>query len=164
VGGVQSQSITVDRQLKRYKVPRIAFINKCDRTGGNPYKVTTQLREKLGHNAVMMEIPIGAEDKFEGVVDLVTMKALYFEGESGEDIRETEIPEELKADAASRREMMLDAVSMFSDELMEAIMEDKVTEELIHTAVRKGTILQELTPCTWAQPTRTRESSPSSTL
>ncbi len=146
VGGVQSQSITVDRQLKRYKVPRIAFINKCDRTGGNPYKVTTQLREKLGHNAVMMEIPIGAEDKFEGVVDLVTMKALYFEGESGQEIREAEIPEELKAEAVSRREMMLDAVSMFSDELMEAMMEDKVTEELIHTAVRKGTILQELTP------------------
>lgn len=146
VGGVQSQSITVDRQLKRYKVPRIAFINKCDRTGGNPYKVTTQLREKLGHNAVMMEIPIGAEDKFEGVVDLVTMKALYFEGESGQEIREAEIPEEIKAEAVSRREMMLDAVSMFSDELMEAMMEDKVTEELIHTAVRKGTILQELTP------------------
>ena len=76
VGGVQSQSITVDRQMKRYHVPRIAFVNKCDRTGANPYRVKDQLIEKLGLNAVMMEIPIGLEDKLEGVVDLVNMKAL----------------------------------------------------------------------------------------
>src|ERR1700681_4944520 len=75
VSGVQSQSITVDRQMKRYKVPRIAFINKMDRAGANPFRVTQQLREKLNHNAVMMECPIGSEDKFKGVVDLVRMKA-----------------------------------------------------------------------------------------
>ncbi|MDR3013656.1 MAG: GTP-binding protein, partial [Chitinispirillales bacterium] len=95
VGGVQSQSITVDRQLKRYKVPRLAFINKCDRSGANPYRVTQQLREKLGHNAVMTQIPLGLEDKLEGVIDLVTMKAVYFDGKSGEDIREVEIPADL---------------------------------------------------------------------
>jgi elongation factor G len=146
VGGVQSQSITVDRQMKRYKVPRLAFVNKCDRAGANPYRVRDQLEEKLGHNAVLMQIPIGLEDKHEGVVDLVKMKAVYFEGPSGDDIVEREIPEDLKQEAEEKREIMLDAVSMYSDELMEAMMEEKVTEELIHQAVRKATISQEITP------------------
>ena len=83
VGGVQSQSITVDQQMKRYKVPCIAFVNKCDRSGGDPFRVIRQLREKLGHNAAAMQIPIGAEAKFNGVVDLVSMKAVYFDGENG---------------------------------------------------------------------------------
>src|SRR5690554_4730147 len=92
VGGVQSQSITVDRQMKRYKVPRIAFINKCDRTGANPYKVKDQLIEKLGLNALLMQIPIGLEDRIEGVVDLITMKALYFdEGPNMDQLRVAEI-------------------------------------------------------------------------
>lgn len=146
VAGVQSQSITVDRQMKRYNVPRIAFVNKCDRTGANPYKVKDQLVEKLGHNAVMIQIPIGLEDKHEGIVDLVTMKAVYFRGPDGDDIVIEEIPDYLKAEAEEKREEMLDAVSMFSDELMEAIMEENVTEELIHDAIRRGTLSQELTP------------------
>ncbi len=146
VGGVQSQSITVDRQMKRYKVPRLAFVNKCDRAGANPYRVRDQLEEKLGHNAVLMQVPIGLEDKHEGVVDLVKMKAIYFEGPSGDDIIERDIPAELIDEANEKREIMLDAVSMYSDELMEAMMEEKVTEELIHQAVRKATISQEITP------------------
>ncbi|MCB1181845.1 elongation factor G [bacterium] len=146
VAGVQSQSITVDRQMKRYNVPRIAFVNKCDRSGANPARVTEQLREKLKHNAVMMQIPIGLEDKLEGVVDLVKMKAYRFEGENGENIIESEIPAELQFDAEARREAMLDAVSMFSDELMEAMLEETVTEEMIHDAVRKGVLANELTP------------------
>ena len=146
VGGVQSQSITVDRQMKRYNVPRIAFVNKCDRTGANPFRVTDQLREKLNLNAVMMQIPIGLEDRLQGVVDLVTMKALYFEGDGGEVVREEEIPEELRAQAEERREMLLDAASMFSDELMEAMMEEAVTDELIYAAVRKGTLSLQMTP------------------
>ncbi len=92
VGGVQSQSITVNRQMTRYKVPRIAFINKCDRTGANPDRVTQQLREKLDLNAVMLQLPIGLEGDLKGVVDLVTMKAVYFDGDNGEIIREEEIP------------------------------------------------------------------------
>lgn len=79
VGGVQSQSLTVDRQMNRYKVPRLAFVNKCDRSGANPYRVVAQLREELGHNAVLVEIPIGSEGDFTGVVDLINMKALYFD-------------------------------------------------------------------------------------
>ncbi len=147
VGGVQSQSITVDRQMKRYHVPRIAFVNKCDRTGANPYKVKNQLVEKLGLNAVLMQIPIGLEDRLEGVVDLVEMKALYFDqGDDHLQVREAEIPSELLAEAQAKREEMLDAVSMCSDELMEAMLEDAVTPDLIRAAVRKGTISLELCP------------------
>lgn len=146
VGGVQSQSITVDRQLKRYHVPRIAFINKCDRTGANPLKVRMQLREKLGLNAYMMQLPIGLEDKLEGVVDLVTMKAVYFEGESGTEIRIAEIPPHLVTDAKKYREELMDAASMFSDELAEAFLEGAETEEMIHAAIRKGTLAEQFVP------------------
>ena len=146
VGGVQSQSITVDRQLKRYGVPRIAFINKCDRVGANPVKVKNQLIDKLGHNAVLMQIPIGLEDKHQGIVDLVTMKAFFFDGDDGEDVRIEAIPQDLRNTAEEKREELLDIVSMFSNRLMEAILEERETEELIHAAVRKGTISQELTP------------------
>jgi len=146
VAGVQSQSMTVDRQMRRYNVPRLAFINKLDRSGANPARVTEQLREKLRLNAVMMQLPIGLEADFEGVIDLVTMKAVRFEGDGGEDVVEGEIPADQLGDAEIARETMLDAVSMFSDELMEAILEDSVTEDLIHEAVRTGTLAMDFTP------------------
>jgi elongation factor G len=146
VAGVQSQSMTVDRQMRRYNVPRLAFVNKSDRSGANPYRVTEQLREKLKHNAVLMQIPIGLENEFEGVVDLVEMKAYYFDGDNGEIRRTEEIPEHLRAEAESKRAEMLDAVSMFSDELMEAVLEERATPELIRAAVRKGTLSLALTP------------------
>ena len=146
VAGVQSQSITVDRQLKRYHVPRVAFVNKCDRQGANPVRVRMQLREKLGLNAYMMELPIGLEDKLEGVVDLVAMKAIYFDGPNGEDLRIAEIPANMTADAEKYREELLDAASMFDDSLMEEIMEkgyDGVAEDKIIAAVRKGTLAEQ---------------------
>ena len=147
VGGVQSQSITVDRQLKRYKVPRLAFVNKCDRTGANPYKVKEQLHDKLGLNSVLMQIPIGLEDKLEGVVDLVKMKAIYFRGDNGLEVVEEDIPAELKDEAEEKRELMLDAASMFSDELAEAYLNgDEIPEDMIHEAVRKGVLARELVP------------------
>jgi elongation factor G len=147
VGGVQSQSITVDRQLKRYHVPRIAFVNKCDRTGANPFKVKNQLREKLGLNAVMIQIPIGLEDKLEGLVDLITMKAVYFDGSAGDEIRYAEIPGHLKDDAEKHRDELLDAVSMFSDELAEKYLGGgEIGGELIREAIRKGTLEEKFVP------------------
>ncbi|MBU2260929.1 MAG: elongation factor G [Proteobacteria bacterium] len=147
VGGVQSQSITVDHQMKRYRVPCIAFINKCDRSGADPSRVIGQLRTKLGHNAVAMQIPISLEADFQGVIDLLAMKALYFEGENGERVRIAEIPGELIAEARAKREEMIDAASMFSDELTEAILEEKtISDALIIEAVRRGTLARKLTP------------------
>jgi len=147
VGGVQSQSITVDQQMKRYKVPCIAFINKCDRSGANPSHVIDQLRSKLGHNAIAMQIPIGLESNFQGVVDLVSMKAIYFDGDNGEKIRTEEIPDALMTEAAARREELVDAASMFSDELTEVILEEKeIPEELLVDALRIGTLERKITP------------------
>jgi elongation factor G len=147
VGGVQSQSITVDRQMTRYNVPRIAFINKCDRTGANPERVAQQLRDKLNLNAIMIQLPIGLESDLEGMVDLVTMKAIYFDGEQGDDIRIEAIPAEMQDTADEKREEMLDAVSMFSDELMEAMLEEEeITDAMVHEAIRRGTLSLELAP------------------
>jgi elongation factor G len=147
VEGVQSQSITVDRQMKRYRVPRLAFINKMDRVGANPERVVEAMREKLGLNAVAIQMKIGAEDLFEGHVDLINMKAYYFDGDNGEDIREEEIPDHLKDEAETRRHEMLDAISMFNDDIMELMLEEKeVPEEMIHSTIRKATMGLELVP------------------
>jgi elongation factor G len=147
VSGVQSQSITVDRQMRRYNVPRVAFINKLDRSGANPYRVTEQLRDKLKHNAVMMQIPIGLEDKLSGVVDLLTMKGYTFSGPNGETITEVPIPDDLKDTANERRTMLLDALSVFSDELTELILEEKeIPLKLLKDVIRAATIKMELTP------------------
>jgi len=123
VGGVQSQSITVDQQMKRYQVPCLAFINKCDRSGASPERVIEQLRSKLGHHAVPLQMPIGLEADFQGVVDLVSMKALYFEGDKGERVVEEAIPAAMMEKAKGWREAMIDAASLHSDKLTEAILE-----------------------------------------
>ena len=147
VSGVQSQSITVDRQMRRYKVPRLAFINKMDRAGANAFRVTQQLREKLNHNAVLMELPIGAEDKFQGVVDLVTMKAHYYDGENGEKVRTEEIPADLLEQAKTLRHDLIAAVADFDEKLTELYLTDKEPSvEDIRRAVRAGTLQLKLTP------------------
>lgn len=146
VAGVQSQSFTVDRQMKRYRVPRLAFVNKCDRSGADPIRVRDQLRNKLGHNAVLLQLPIGLSADHEGVIDLVEMRALYFDGEYGEQVRVADIPEAMLPEAEAYREEMLDLVSMFSDDLTEAILEDAVTTDLVHAAIRRGTLDLRLTP------------------
>ena len=147
VGGVQSQSITVNRQMTRYNVPRIAFINKCDRTGANPERVTKQLREKLQLNAHMLQMPIGLESDLVGMVDLVIMKAIYFDGDNGEKLRIEEIPADMLDEAKERREALLEEISMFSEELMEAVLEGgEIDNALVYDAVRKGTTSLEFTP------------------
>ena len=146
VAGVQSQSYTVDRQMRRYKVPRIAFINKLDRSGANPYKVRDQLREKLRLHPVMIQMPIGLEDKLEGVVDLIEMQAVRFYGENGNQIEIGPIPAELAEEAQQLREQMLDQLSMVNDELTEAMLEEKVTPELIRKCLRDSTIALKCTP------------------
>jgi len=146
VGGVQSQSITVDQQMARYKVPCIAFVNKCDRSGANPFRVIDQLKEKLGHNAVAVQIPIGLEADFQGVVDLVGMKAVYFDGDNGEQVRVENVPEAMLPEAEQKREELIDAASMFSDELTEAALEGRVTEDMLFQAIRKGALKRKLTP------------------
>ena len=147
VGGVQAQSLTVDRQMKRYKVPRLAFINKMDRTGADPEDVVQQMRDKLNADAVMMQINIGAGETFEGVVDLTTMKAFYNDGEKGEIVRVEEIPAELADKAKTMRQEMLEALSMSSDEMMELLLsEEEVSVELIESTVLKAVQSQSITP------------------
>ncbi|MGE0762671.1 MAG: elongation factor G [Bdellovibrionales bacterium] len=147
VAGVQSQSITVDRQMRRYKVPRLAFINKLDRAGANPFRVVEALREKLRHNAVLMEIPIGAEDKLEGVVDLVKMKAFYFHGPNGEKIEEKEIPANMMEDAKKYRHELIGKAADFDDAVAEKfLMEEEPSNDEIKAAIRKGTLKLDLTP------------------
>jgi len=147
VGGVQSQSITVDQQMKRYRVPCIAFVNKCDRSGADPFRVITQLREKLHHNAVALQIPIGQEAGFEGVIDLISMKAVYFDGDYGDAVRIEAIPADLLDLAREKRDILIDAATMFSDELTEAVLEEtEITERLLMSAVRTGTLKREITP------------------
>jgi len=147
VAGVQSQSITVDRQMKRYGVPRVAFINKMDRAGANPFRGVDMLREKLSHNAHMVNYPIGAEDAFVGVVDLLTMKAHFYEGDSGETIRVDECPEDLKEKCKEARNNLVEALCDFDDALAEKFLEgqDVSAEEMV-PVIRKATIDQKLTP------------------
>lgn len=146
VEGVQSQSITVGRQMMRYSVPRIGFINKLDRTGADPYKVKEQLISKLGLNAVLAQIPIGLEDKHIGLVDLIEMQAIYFDGNEGQTLRIEDIPEELRSEADERREELIDKASLYSDELAEAFLENRVTNDLIRDGIRAGTLSLKLVP------------------
>ncbi len=147
VGGVQAQTMTVDRQMKRYHVPRLAFVNKMDRTGADAYRVCRDLKAKLAADAVMMQIPMGAGEKFKGVIDLVTMKANFFDGKDGEDVREEAIPEEFAEDAQTARGQMLESLAMYSDELMELLLsEEAVPEDLIYRVVRAAVCQQDMTP------------------
>jgi len=147
VGGVQSQSLTVDRQMRRYGVPRLAFVNKMDRTGADAYRVAQQVRDKLNANAIMMQIPIGAGETFEGVIDLITMKAFFFDGKDGEDVREEEIPADYVAKAKEMRQKMLDGLSDFNEQLMELLFnEQEVPTELIYQACKDATQARKITP------------------
>ncbi len=147
VAGVQSQSITVDRQMRRYNVPRVAFINKCDRSGANPDRVASQLQEKLAHTPAFVTYPIGLEDKLEGVIDLVYMQAQYFDGEGGSDVRKEAIPANLMEKAQELRHRLIETAADFDDELMEKFLGDEpVSAEILIRAIRKGTLTMKMTP------------------
>ncbi|RAK86737.1 elongation factor G 1, mitochondrial precursor [Aspergillus costaricaensis CBS 115574] len=148
VSGVQSQTITVDRQMRRYNVPRISFVNKMDRMGANPFKAVDQINKKLKIPAAAVQVPIGAEDEFEGVVDLLRMKAIYNRGPSGEELFETdEIPEKVKAVAEERRQMLIETLADVDDEIAEIfLMEETPTEDQMRQAIRRATINLKFTP------------------
>jgi elongation factor G len=147
VAGVQSQSITVDRQMKRYNVPRLAFVNKLDRSGANPFRVLGMVREKLRLNAVMVQIPIGLEDKLEGVVDLVKMKAYYFTGQDGEIITEKEIPADLVDQAKEYRAELIGKLADFDEGIGEKfLMEQEPSYQELMAAIRKTTIARQIVP------------------
>ncbi len=147
VGGVQAQSLTIDRQMRRYRVPRLAFINKMDRVGADPERVVAQLREKLGCDAVLMQLPIGREADFAGVIDLIRRQAVYFDGSNGEIVRAEPIPAEMAEVAASARRHLLEALSMYSDELLELLLEEnEPPESLIHATIKAAVLSQQLTP------------------
>ncbi|MDY0169337.1 MAG: elongation factor G [Thermoguttaceae bacterium] len=147
VGGVQAQSITIDRQMRRYGIPRLAFINKMDRTGADPVRVVDQLRKRLGCEALPLQLPIGKETGFEGMVDLVTQEAVYFDGASGENVRREPVPAAMAAEVAHARQHLLEALSMFSDELMELLLsEEPIPEALVHRIIREATLAQQITP------------------
>jgi elongation factor G len=148
VAGVQPQSETVWRQADKYKVPRIAFINKMDRTGANFFAAVQSMRDRLGANPVPLQIPVGSEDNFTGVVDLVEMQAVLYKDDLGQEFDVVEIPAELAEQAQEYHHQLIDAISHFDDEVLAAYIEDEssVTPEMIRRAVRAGTLDDEITP------------------
>lgn len=147
VGGVQPQSETVWRQADRYKVPRIVFVNKMDRTGANFFKVYEQIKDRLRANAVPIQIPIGSESNFRGIVDLVRMRAKIYTNDIGTDIEETEIPEDILEQAEEYRTKLIESVAETNDALTEKYLEgEELTEEEIHNALRQGTVNGTIVP------------------
>ncbi|CAG8542854.1 2479_t:CDS:10 [Paraglomus brasilianum] len=147
VSGVQSQTITVDRQMRRYNVPRISFINKLDRVGANPFHVIDQLRQKLRIAAAPVQIPIGTEHDFEGVVDLLKWKAIYNEGNRGETVVEKDIPEHLIPFATEKRQELVESLADVDEEIAELFLaEEKPTSEQLMVAIRRATIANKFTP------------------
>ena len=145
--GVQSQSITVDKQMKRYRVPRIAFVNKMDNPGANYERVAEMLKEKLGHHPVKIQVPIGAESSFQGIIDPIVGKAYYFEGNDGENIREVDVPAEYVKATAEAREKIIHDVADVDDLLGDKfINEEPITVEDIRAAIRRATLALKMTP------------------
>src|SRR5262249_42902473 len=145
--GVQSQSITVDRQMKRYRVPRIAFVNKMDNPGANYERVAEMLKEKLQHHPIKLQIPIGAEDKFAGIIDAISGKAFYFEGDTGENIGKEERAAEFAERTKKAREEMIEGVADVDEELADKYLAgEEVTDEELRAAIRRATLALKITP------------------
>ncbi|WJX23117.1 Elongation factor G-2, mitochondrial [Trifolium repens] len=147
VGGVQSQSITVDRQMRRYQVPRIAFINKLDRMGADPWKVLNQTRSKLRHHTAAIQVPIGLEDDFKGLIDLVKLKAYYFHGSNGENVVVEQVPSDMEALMIDKRRELIETVSEVDDILAEAFLnDDTISNADLVGAIRRATIARKFIP------------------
>ncbi|XP_063193478.1 elongation factor G, mitochondrial [Chroicocephalus ridibundus] len=147
VGGVQCQTITVNRQMKRYSVPFLTFINKLDRLGSNPTRAVQQLRSKLKHNAAFVQIPMGLEGNFKGIIDLIEERAIYFDGALGQTLRYDEIPAEFRAEAAERRRELIECVANSDDHLAELFLEEKIpTAAELKLAIRRATLKKSFTP------------------
>ena len=147
VGGVQSQSITVDRQMKRYNIPRLCFINKLDRQGANPDRVIGQLRDKLKLNASAVQVPIGLESSHQGVVDIIRDRAVTFSGPNGDDMKVTEVPTEYKEKVEAARSTLIERLSEVDEEMGELyLMEEKPTQEQLIKAIRRCTIARTFVP------------------
>ncbi|NXW94940.1 EFGM factor, partial [Alopecoenas beccarii] len=147
VGGVQCQTITVNRQMKRYGVPFLTFINKLDRLGSSPTRAVQQLRSKLKHNAAFVQIPIGLEGNFKGIIDLIEERAIYFDGALGQTLRYDEIPAEFRAEAAERRRELIECVANSDDQLGELFLEEKIpTTAELKLAIRRATLKKSFTP------------------
>ncbi|KAE8604085.1 hypothetical protein XENTR_v10014568 [Xenopus tropicalis] len=147
VGGVQCQTMTVNRQMKRYNVPFLTFINKLDRLGSNPNRAVQQLRSKLNHNAAFVQIPIGIESKFKGIIDLVEERAMYFDGEFGQTMRYEDIPAEFRAEAMDRRQELIESVANSDEILGEMFLEEKIpTVSDLKLAIRRATLKRLFTP------------------
>ncbi|ADB16590.1 translation elongation factor G [Pirellula staleyi DSM 6068] len=147
VGGVQSQSMTVDRQMKRYRIPRLAFINKMDRTGARPFAIVDDVKAKLGVDACLMQYPMGGGETFAGMIDLTTQKALYFDGRDGENVREEAVPAEYAAEVKKYRQIMLETLAMYSDEMMALLLsEEEVPLDLIYSVTKHAVQQQGFTP------------------
>ena len=145
--GVQSQSITVDRQMKRYRVPRIAFVNKMDNPGANYERVADMLKEKLQHHPIKLQVPMGAEDRFDAIIDAVAGKAYYFDGDNGEIIREEEVPAAYAEQAKHARDAIIEGVAEVDDELAEKYLAgEPVSTEELRAAIRRATIALKITP------------------
>ncbi|MEA2104815.1 MAG: elongation factor G [Candidatus Cloacimonadota bacterium] len=146
VNGVQTQTFTVEKQLERYEVPYLVFINKLDRSEAKPFEVVKQLEEELGTNPVLLQIPIGKGENFSGVIDLVSMKMILFEGNFGEIVVKYEIPEEYKKEAKFYQDKLIDSVALHSEELTESYFEGNLNEEIISKAILKCTLERSVVP------------------
>ncbi|AEC10498.1 putative protein-synthesizing GTPase [Arabidopsis thaliana] len=147
VGGVQSQSITVDRQMRRYEVPRVAFINKLDRMGADPWKVLNQARAKLRHHSAAVQVPIGLEENFQGLIDLIHVKAYFFHGSSGENVVAGDIPADMEGLVGDKRRELIETVSEVDDVLAEKFLNDEpVSAAELEEAIRRATIAQKFVP------------------
>ncbi|KAM7331278.1 hypothetical protein ACRRTK_010467 [Alexandromys fortis] len=147
VGGVQCQTMTVNRQMKRYNVPFLTFINKLDRMGSNPARALQQMRSKLNHNAAFVQMPIGLEGDFKGIIDLIEERAIYFDGDFGQIVRYAEIPAELRAAAADHRQELIECVANSDEQLGELFLEEKIPSVSdLKLAIRRATLSRSFTP------------------